>query len=151
MGDGMSIADVMALSKDGGEAGSFGGSTWIWVFFLFFLLAWGGGGLFGGRDGQVGVNSPAGQGALTRAELYEGLTSQNIQGDIQGVASASNTGFSNLGYSTLEGFNQVQMGTMQGFNQTQMRMMQGFNGINMDIAQLGFNMQNCCLNNLMAA
>ena len=67
---GLSVADVAALQNrnDGGMFGGAGG-TWVWVFFLFFLLAWGGGG-FG--------NNAAAQGALTRAELYDGLNTQGL-------------------------------------------------------------------------
>ena len=62
MTDGLSIADAMALAKD--NDGFMGGSG-SWVFFLFFLLAWGGNGFFGGR----GVGDAATQGALTRSDL----------------------------------------------------------------------------------
>lgn len=68
-GGGLSIADAMALAKNDGMDG-FGG-TWTWVFFLFFLLAWGGGGLFGGGSNAVR------EGELTRAELYNGLGQQD--------------------------------------------------------------------------
>ena len=48
----------------------------MWVFFLFFLLAWGGGGFGFG-------NNAATQGDLTRAELYEGLNNQGLENGIQ--------------------------------------------------------------------
>ena len=35
---GLSIADAMALRGDEGNDGF--ANSWIWVFFLFFLLAW---------------------------------------------------------------------------------------------------------------
>jgi uncharacterized protein YukE len=75
------VADALALSKNGGSADGFGG-TWTWVFFLFFLLAWGGGGLFGG-----GGNGSATEGALTRAAMYE---SNNMQDMYNGLESLSN-------------------------------------------------------------
>lgn len=75
------VADALALSKNGGSADGFGG-TWTWVFFLFFLLAWGGGGLFGG-----GNNGSATEGALTRAAMYE---SNNMQDMYNGLESLSN-------------------------------------------------------------
>lgn len=67
--NGLSPADIMAMTQGDRNDNGFG-STWTWVFFLFFLLAWGGGGLFGG--------SSAAQGALTRAELADGLGRQDI-------------------------------------------------------------------------
>lgn len=70
-GNGLSIADAMALSNNesGGFAGGAGG-TWVWVFFLFFLLAWGGGGF--------GFGNNAAGNALTQAELFAGLGQQDV-------------------------------------------------------------------------
>lgn len=42
--DGLSISDAMSIARD--NDGAFGGNG-AWVFFLFFLLAWGGNGLWG--------------------------------------------------------------------------------------------------------
>lgn len=105
MTDGLNVADVMALTKN--DEGAFGGSgTWIWVFFLFFLLAWGGNGFgFGGNNQAVTGAEIAANGALTRADLYEGFTTNDIQRQIQGVQQ----GISDLGYTQntalLNGFN----------------------------------------------
>lgn len=48
--EGLSIADAMSLANNS-ECG-FGGNG-AWVFFLFFLLAWGGNGLWGGNGRQA--------------------------------------------------------------------------------------------------
>ena len=40
---GMTVSDVMALRNSCGDGGFFGGDG-SWIFFLFFLLAWGGNG-----------------------------------------------------------------------------------------------------------
>lgn len=69
--NGLSPADIMAMTNSGNESG-FGG-TWTWVFFLFFLLAWGGGGLFG-NNGTTGLVADA----LTQAELFQGLGQQDV-------------------------------------------------------------------------
>lgn len=42
--EGLSISDAMSIARD--NDGAFGGNG-AWVFFLFFLLAWGGNGLWG--------------------------------------------------------------------------------------------------------
>lgn len=78
----LSVADALALTKNSGAADGFGG-TWTWVFFLFFLLAWGGGGLFGGGN----ATGAATEGALTRAAMYE---SNNMQDMYNGLESLSN-------------------------------------------------------------
>lgn len=73
------------------------GGGWMWVFFLFFLLAWGGGG-FGFGGGAYA------QGALTRAELYEGLNNNNVVRKLDGIGD----GICNLGYTTLANFKDLQ-------------------------------------------
>ena len=107
---GLSIADAMALAKDDG---GFGG-TWTWVFFLFFLLAWGGGGLFGGG------NNASREGELTRAELYAGLSQQDVfrnQSEIMSELSAferdATNNWGNMKYDNLLGVNNImqQMAT----------------------------------------
>ena len=78
--NGLSIADAMAIARgNGNTAGHAEGGSWgsDWVLFLFFLMAWGGGGFgFGGNRG--GVEAPALQGALTRADLTEGFNNQAV-------------------------------------------------------------------------
>lgn len=126
-GSGMSVADVMALQNRDSD-GMFGGAggTWVWVFFLFFLLAWGGGGFGFG-------NNAAAQGALTRAELYEGLNNQGLENGIRGIQNGLCNGF------------YAQNTTMlQGMNGLQSQLCQGFNGVNSNIAESRFAAQQCC-------
>ena len=108
---GLSIADAMALAKD--DNSGFGG-TWTWVFFLFFLLAWGGGGLFGGG------NTSGREGELTRAELYSGLGQQDVfrnQAELMSELSSfereATNNWGNMKYDNLIGVNNImqQMAT----------------------------------------
>lgn len=110
-------------SNSGGGGGFFGGEG-IWAILLFAMIfGWGngnggfGGGGFGGGGGASG--------ALTRAELYDGFTLQNIDGAIRGVqqgicdstyalTNAITSGFHgvdnavcNLGYNIQSGFNSI--------------------------------------------
>lgn len=127
-GNGLSVADALALQdKNNGEGFGWGG-TWIWVFFLFFLLAWGGNGF-----GFGGANSAAAQGALTRAELNEGLTMNNIERQIQGIQQGLCDGFYSQNTSMLQGFNGVGKDLCSGFN-----------GVQSAIANLGYQTQSCC-------
>lgn len=127
LNEGLSIADAMALAKDNNDCGMFGGGNSTWVFFLFFLLAWGGGGL-----GGFGGNSAA-QGALTRAEMYDGFNSQDIKEGIRGLANGLCDGFYALNTSNLQGFNGVDKSLCQGFA-----------GTNAAITDLGYQMKDCC-------
>jgi len=126
-GSGMSVADVMALQNRDSD-GMFGGAggTWVWVFFLFFLLAWGGGGFGFG-------NNAAAQGALTRAELYEGLNNQGLENGIRGIQNG-----------LCDGFYAQNTTMLQGMNGLQSQLCQGFNGVNSNIAESRFAAQQCC-------
>lgn len=104
-GGGLSIADAMALAKNGGMD-EFGG-TWTWVFFLFFLLAWGGGGLFGGSNAVR-------EGELTRAELYNGLGQQdsfmnqsNILRELSSFERDAANNWGAMKYDNLVGVNNI--------------------------------------------
>ena len=126
-GSGMSVADVMALQNRDSD-GMFGGAngTWIWVFFLFFLLAWGGGGFGFG-------NNAATQGALTRAELYEGLNNQGLENGVRNIQNG-----------LCDGFYSMNTTMLQGMNGLQNQLCQGFNGVNSGIAENRFTAQQCC-------
>lgn len=126
-GSGLSVADALAL-QDRGNDGMFGGAngTWIWVFFLFFLLAWGGNGFGFG-------NNAATQGALTRAELYEGLNNQGLENGIRSIQNG-----------LCDGFYAQNTAMLQGMNGIQSQLCQGFNGVNNNIAESRFAAQQCC-------
>lgn len=122
-GNGLSVADAIALQDR--DDGMFGGNS-SWIFFLFFLMAWGGNGF--GFGGNV-----AGQGALTRAELYDGFTMNNIERQIQGVQQGLCDGFYSQNTTMLQGFNEVGR-----------ELCTGFNGVQAAIANLGYQQQQCC-------
>lgn len=103
-----------------------GGGTWIWVFFLFFLLAWGGGNGFG-----FGNNvSAATQGALTRAELYDGFNNQNVVRKLDGLENG-----------LCDGFYAMNTGMLNGFGNLTNQMTQQTNAINGGINNLGYQIQ----------
>lgn len=126
-GSGLSVADALALQNKDND-GMFGGgsSTWIWVFFLFFLLAWGGGGFGFG-------NNAAAQGALTRAELYDGLNYSQLDNAVRGIQNG-----------LCDGFYAQNTAMLQSMNGIQNQLCQGFNGVNNNIAESRFAAQQCC-------
>ena len=83
--EGLSVADALALRDSTGNnnnGGFFGGDSG-WVLFLFFLLAWGNNGLWGGNNGG-GFGGMSGlSGALTRAEMTEGFNNQDVRAGIR--------------------------------------------------------------------
>lgn len=102
-GTGLSAGDL-ALLRD--NDGMFGGSG-SWVFFLFFLLAWGNGGFFGNRGGET---------LATSADIQRGFDTNTIINKLDGLSNglcdgfyalnnsvkdsayATQTGIANLGY-----------------------------------------------------
>lgn len=121
MGDGLSIADAMALAKDGD--GNWGNNGFIWILFLFFLMAWGNGGMFGNRG------MDAAQGALTRAEMYDGFNNQEIVGKLDALSN---------------GLCQSTYAINNGINGLGMNMMSGFNGVDKSMCQIGHQIDSCC-------
>lgn len=112
----------MTLSKD--SDCMFGNGSWFIVLILFFL---------GGFGGWGRGDSSAIQGAMTRAELYEGLNSQNMFSEFRSLQNEMTNGYANIQQSLNCGFNGVQMGLNNGFN-----------SVNSNIAESRYAMQNCC-------
>lgn len=94
MTDGMGITPVYNL--DGGNNGDMFGNGGMWVFFLFFLLAWGGNGL-GGFGGNGTTNQ------INNDFLYSNLASQIRDSSIQNnsILNSINNGLCQLGYDNL--------------------------------------------------
>lgn len=129
MGEGLSVADAMALAGSAKENCSdmWGGGNGMWVLFLFFLMAWGNGGFWG--NNRNGVNDPAVQGALTRSDLFEGFNTQDINSQLRGITN----GVCDSAYAINNGIKDLGM-----------NMMQGFDGTNQRLADLGYQVQSCC-------
>ena len=120
----------MAGQDSGGGNGGFGGwGDGIWaVIILAILFGNGGLGGFGGFGGGVGLN-----GALTRAELYDGFAIQNIDSAVRGVQQGICDSTYALNNSITSGFHGVDNAICTLGYQTQ----QGFN-------TLGYALKDCC-------
>lgn len=129
------ITPVYDVNGEGnGNNSGFGDGGWVWIIFLFFLMAWGGNGWgngFGGGNG--GAGSPGFQGYATRADVNDGFLFNNLQNGVQGIQS-----------ELCNGFATVNSNISNGFANTNLGMCQGFNGVQSQMAQLGYNMQDCC-------
>ena len=115
MTDGLSAADIMALTKDEGGMGAMWNNPFIYLVWLAVL---GGGGLFGNR-----ANDVATQGAITRSDLFEGFNNQDVNGQLRGITNG-----------ICDGFYAINSGLKDGFYGTQAA-----------IAENRFAAQNCCL------
>lgn len=141
----MSPADIAACTgncnSNSGNAWGGDGAWWIIILFLFVFCGWGNGfGGFGGNGG--GINSPAGQGALTRGDLCMDMNFQEVKREVQNANDAVNLGFSNLNsticnaaYENAGLINGLSNTVQQGFNGTNVALLQGFNAVQSQAAQ----------------
>lgn len=141
------IMPVYTMNNDGNNNNGWGNGDDWWVIFLFFMMAWGNNG-WGGFGNGNGANSPALQGALTRADLCSEFNFNNLER----TAEATNRGICDLGYALNNSINGVNMNVMsgfngvgnaicdlgyatqQGFNQTNIALMQGQNALQNQIS-----------------
>ena len=115
-----------------GNNGMFGDGSW-WTIILFALIfGWRGFGGFGGEYG-CGINTPAGQGYATRADINEGFAFNNLQRDVNSIQN----GICDSTYALTNAIN-------SGFSNTQMQLCNGFNGVQTQISNLGYQLQDCC-------
>lgn len=129
MGDEMLTGYLAGQADGGNNGGGFGGfGEGLWAVIILAMLFGNGGfgfGGFGGFGGGGFIN-----GALTRAELYDGFAMQNIDSAVRGVQQ----GICDSTYALTNAIN-------GGFSNAQMTAMQGFHGVDNAICNLGFNMQ----------
>lgn len=129
MNGGMTPAEAILVADRNRSCddGMFGGSG-SWIFFLFFLLAWGNGGMFGfGNRGMVG------EAVATNADLQRGFDTQSIIGKLDGI----NNGL-------CDGFYAMNTGMLNGFHGVDNALCNGFYSVNNSIQQARFDSQQCC-------
>lgn len=125
--DGMTMGYLMGQSE-GNNSGSGGWGNFgdgLWIIVILAMLGFGGG--YGGFGG-VGIN-----GALTRAELYDGFAIQNIDSAVRGVQQGICDSTYALNNSLMTGFHGVDSAICNLGYQTQ----SGFNA-------LGHQISDCC-------
>lgn len=124
--------------NNGGFGGMWGEGIWA-VIILGMIFGWGRGGFGGGFGGGWGdglgwgINSAAGQGALTRADLCSEFNFNNLDNAVRGVQQGLCDGFYAQNTTLMNGFHGVDNAVCQLGYQTQ----QGFNN-------LGAQMAQCC-------
>lgn len=120
--NGYSLADIAAATGGYGNRDSgWGGDGW-WLI-LILMFCWGGFG-YGDGFGRYGfgggtVNSPAFQGALTRADLCEESNFNNLSRAIESGFKGSNEGFASAALARANNTAALQSSLCQGFNTVQ--------------------------------
>lgn len=110
------------------------GSGWI-VFFLFFLMAWGGFGN-GGYGPWGNGNNQALANYATQADINNGFQYQNLNAKLGDIGNDINT----LGYNQLQGLNTINTTIMGGMANINNSMLQNTNATNMAIMQNANNL-----------
>lgn len=122
----LTTEELMAMNMNNRQDDGMWGNPFVYLVWIWAFNAFGGGG-FGG------FNNAAANGALTRAELYDGFTMNNIERQIQGLQTGLCDGFYSMNTTNLQGFNGISRDLCTGFN-----------GINQNINQARFDNQQCC-------
>lgn len=135
-----------AYSGNGGNGnnGGWGDGNGVWWLLVLFIFAfcWGGFGGNGlGNFGGGGINSPAGQGAITRTDLCMSESFQDVKREVANTHDAVNLGFSNLNsticnaaYENAGLINGLGNTVQQGFNAQAIATLQGQNALQAQIA-----------------
>lgn len=131
--DSIGLGDLLAVMNQRDNNDGWG-SCWFWVIILFFFFA------FFGRGFGFGNDS----GALTRAELYDGLNYTQIQNGLRENQSTMREGFYDNGMNDMRNTNAIQQDLCQGFNGINTNMNKGFDSVAAQMNQLGYIQQNCC-------
>lgn len=117
-GNSPSLADIAAVTGNNRDDGFLGGDG-IWAIIVFAMIfGWGGFGNGWGNGGNGGA-TPFAAGALTQADLQRGFDTQAIVGKLDGITN----------------------GICDGFYAANNNMLTGFNGINTNIMQTGYGIQ----------
>nr|DAU31786.1 MAG TPA: hypothetical protein [Caudoviricetes sp.] len=128
--DSIGLGDLLAVMNQR-DNDNWGGS-WFWVIILFFFFAFFGRG-FGGDSG-----------ALTRAELYDGLNYTQLQNGIRENQSTMREGFYDNATQSLNGFNTIERDLCQGFSTLNLANTNNFNNLGSQIQELGYQNKDCC-------
>lgn len=126
---------VMPAYSGGYSAGNgmWGDGGWIWLIVILGLFGgWGGFGGFGRGYGNY-ANSPDFQGYATRADINEGFAFNGLQRDVDAIQH----GICDSTYALNNTIN-------SGFHSTDMALCNGFNGVQTQISNLGYQLQDCC-------
>lgn len=133
MSNGSGLTPVYNVGNDNDDF--FGhGSGWI-VFFLFFLMAWGGFGN-GGYGPWGNGNNQALANYATQADINNGFQYQNLSAKLGDIGNDINT----LGYNQLQGLNTINTTIMGGMANINNSMLQNTNATNMAIMQNANNL-----------
>ena len=120
MSEAIPVVDVYNGNNNGGFGGMWGDG--LWAILILAMLGFGGYGYGGGFGGFGGFGGVGLNGALTRAELYDGFAIQNIDSAVRGV----------------------QQGICDSTYALNNSLMSGFHGVDRAVCDLSHQISDCC-------
>lgn len=135
--EGTGIVPVMDMNNNRnngyGDSWGMGGAWFVWIIVIFALL--GGWGNNWNRGNGYGLDAAAvfANGSMTRDQVADGFSQQEIKNGIRGIQNG-----------LCDGFYAQNTTMLQGFNGIQRDLCQGFSGIGAAVAENRFAAQQCC-------
>jgi hypothetical protein len=121
------------MNSNGGS--SFFGSDWLGAFLIIAIL-FGGGLGWGGNRGGYGP----GPDVATKEYVMESVNNQSTQNGLRDILLSS----ANNNFETAKLIMDQNAAMQQQNFANQINVLQGFNALQQQIAQMGFQMENCC-------
>ena len=142
-GNGLSAADIAAVTGNNGSFGNGWGGDGAWWLIILFLF------IFNGNWGNWGGNGNGGYG--TYSEVQRGFDQSAVMGGLNGIQSAVTNGFVDTASSLCNGFAGVNAAISNGFTQSEI----AANARQMANMQQAFGLQSqfadCCCENRLAS
>ena len=144
--EGLSAADVAAVTGNNGGFGSFGGDGAWWLLVLFLFAFNGNWGNNGGNGGNYGYGAP-----YVVTDVQRGFDQSAVMGGLSGIHSAVTNGFVDTAAALCNGFAGVNGAISNGFAQAEI----ANNARQMANMQQAFALQSqfadCCCENRLAS
>ena len=144
--EGLSAADVAAVTGNNGGFGSFGGDGAWWLLVLFLFAFNGNWGNNGGNGGNYGYGAP-----YVVTDVQRGFDQSAVMGGLSGIQSAVTNGFIDTAAALCNGFAGVNGAISNGFAQAEI----ANNARQMANMQQAFALQSqfadCCCENRLAS
>ena len=139
-----SIPLVANIDGNNGNCGWGADGGWLWFIVVIFAIFGGWGNGWGGFGGNNGGATPYATSAVTQSDLQRGFDTQSIVGKLDGITNGLCDGFYAVNNSMLTGFNgintnimQTGYGIQQAINADTVANMQNTNALQAQLA-------NCC-------
>lgn len=135
--EGTGIVPVMDMNNRNGYGDGWGmnGMWFMWIIVIFALM----GGNWGNRNNGLDAAAVFANGSMTRDQVSDGFSMQEIKNGIRGVQNG-----------LCDGFYAQNTTMLQGFNGLGRDLCQGFGNVGAAIAENRFAAQQCCCEQLRA-